>query len=167
VFDNEIDAKRLLRELRILRMLRNHEAIVDMVDLLPPTDPNTFNTIILVFEFVDTDLSKLIQSDQYFTTLHVQYMLYQIMLGLKYMHSGNVAHRDLKPANILVNEDCTLKICDFGLARGITENVEQPKPFSEEHLDEPKDKKSRNTKNKKKTKERIDSTCSNTVVSCT
>lgn len=156
VFDNEIDAKRLLRELRILRMLRHHEAIVDLVDILPPKDPNTFNTIILVFEFVDTDLSKLIQSDQYFTTLHVQYMLYQILLGLKYMHSGNVAHRDLKPANILVNEDCTLKICDFGLARGITENIEQPKPVSEVHLDEPKDNKSgRKTKTKNKPKREL------------
>jgi serine/threonine protein kinase len=37
--------------------------------------------------------------------------------GLKYIHSANVLHRDLKPSNILVNSNCDLKICDFGLAR--------------------------------------------------
>lgn len=37
--------------------------------------------------------------------------------GLKYIHSANVLHRDLKPNNILVNRECDLVICDFGLAR--------------------------------------------------
>lgn len=39
---------------------------------------------------------------------------------MKYLHSANVIHRDLKPANVLVNEDCSVKICDFGLARSIS-----------------------------------------------
>jgi mitogen-activated protein kinase 1/3 len=43
---------------------------------------------------------------------------------LKYIHSANVIHRDLKPSNILVNATCELKICDFGLARGIVDNLE-------------------------------------------
>lgn len=47
----------------------------------------------------------------------VQYFLYQILRGLKYVHSAGVVHRDLKPSNILINENCDLKICDFGLAR--------------------------------------------------
>lgn len=137
IFDNEVDAKRLLRELRILRALRHHEAIIDIVDIIPPADILKFNTLSIVFEFVDTDLSKLIASDQYFTTLHVQYMVYQILLGLKYMHTAKIAHRDLKPANLLVNEDCSLKICDFGLARGTTENFKQPVPKSRAYLPEP------------------------------
>jgi len=66
--------------------------------------------------------------------LRVQYMIYQILLGLKYMHSAKIAHRDLKPANILVNEDCSLKICDFGLARGTLENFKHPEPQSAEWL---------------------------------
>ncbi len=37
---------------------------------------------------------------------------------MKYVHSASVVHRDLKPGNLLVNSDCELKICDFGLARG-------------------------------------------------
>ena len=46
------------------------------------------------------------------------------------MHSANVLHRDLKPANVLVNEDCTVKICDFGLARSIS-GVESASVFFE------------------------------------
>ena len=48
---------------------------------------------------------------------HVCYFLYQILRGLKYIHSANVLHRDLKPSNLLLNTTCDLKICDFGLAR--------------------------------------------------
>jgi len=36
------------------------------------------------------------------------------------LHESKVIHRDLKPANILVNEDCSVKLCDYGLARSIT-----------------------------------------------
>ena len=41
----------------------------------------------------------------------------QLLRGLKYIHSANVLHRDLKPSNLLLNANCDLKICDFGLAR--------------------------------------------------
>ena len=46
-----------------------------------------------------------------------QFFIYQVLRGLKYIHSANVIHRDLKPRNLLVNSNCDLKICDFGLAR--------------------------------------------------
>jgi mitogen-activated protein kinase 3 len=52
----------------------------------------------------------------------LQYFLYQLLRGLKYIHSANVIHRDLKPSNLLLNANCDLKICDFGLARPNTEN---------------------------------------------
>jgi len=45
--------------------------------------------------------------------------VYNLFCAVRYLHSANVLHRDLKPANILVNEDCSVKICDFGLARSI------------------------------------------------
>jgi mitogen-activated protein kinase 1/3 len=124
VFQTETDAKRLLRELRILRILRNHDSIVTLYDIVPPTDAKKFAALTLIFEFVDADLGKIFRTNQFFTTLHVQYMLYQVLLGLKYMHSAAIVHRDLKPANILINEDCSIKICDFGLARGFSEEVQ-------------------------------------------
>jgi mitogen-activated protein kinase 1/3 len=46
-------------------------------------------------------------------------VVYNLICAVRYLHSANVLHRDLKPANILVNEDCSVKICDFGLARSI------------------------------------------------
>lgn len=128
IFNNGVDAKRLLREIRILRAFRNHDAIINMVAIIPPSDLVSFNVLSIVFEFVDTDMAKLINSDQCFSTLHIQYMTYQILLGVKYIHSAGIAHRDIKPANILVNEDCSIRICDFGLARGLTENFETPVP---------------------------------------
>jgi mitogen-activated protein kinase 15 len=51
--------------------------------------------------------------------VHNRYIMYQIIKGMKYLHSASVIHRDLKPSNILVNSDCHIKICDFGLARSL------------------------------------------------
>merc|ERR1711957_466008 len=50
-----------------------------------------------------------------------QYFMHQLLLGSLYMHSANIIHRDLKPSNVLLNKNCGLKICDFGLARGYEE----------------------------------------------
>ena len=73
---------------------------------------DVLSDLYMVFEFHDTDLYKLIVSAQFLTTPHVQTFVYQLLVGMKYVHSSNVVHRDLKPANILVNEDCSLKVRD-------------------------------------------------------
>ena len=70
------------------------------------------------------DLHQIIKSGQILTNEHVQYFLYQILRGMKFIHSACVIHRDLKPGNLLVNADCELKICDFGLARGFESRPE-------------------------------------------
>jgi mitogen-activated protein kinase 1/3 len=115
-FDNLTNAKRLLREIKILRML-SHPNVIGFKGLLAPINPQSFTDLLIAFEFFETDLQKLIHSDQPFTNDHVQYFLYQILIGINYIHSAQVIHRDLKPANILVNSDCALSLCDFGLAR--------------------------------------------------
>eukprot|EP00479_Gromia_sphaerica_P005527 TRINITY_DN1657_c0_g1_i4.p2 TRINITY_DN1657_c0_g1~~TRINITY_DN1657_c0_g1_i4.p2 ORF type:complete len:125 (+),score=18.73 TRINITY_DN1657_c0_g1_i4:486-860(+) len=66
VFANLVEAKRLLRELRILRVLSKHNQIVEIIDLLPPKDMGTFDTLYIVFEYVDTDLAKLIGTHSVF-----------------------------------------------------------------------------------------------------
>ncbi|OQS01390.1 mitogen-activated protein kinase [Achlya hypogyna] len=134
VFDQEVDCKRLYREIYILRHLR-HSEVITLLDVLEPPNLETFKDLYLVFEFVDTDLHKLIMSPQYLTTRHIQLFLYQLLCGLKYIHSANVIHRDMKPANILLNEDCTLKICDFGLARVVDAAIykDQGEPVSPQY----------------------------------
>ena len=66
---------------------------------------------------MQSDLHKIIVSPQPLTIDHVKVFVYQILRGLRYLHSANILHRDIKPGNLLVNSNCILKICDFGLAR--------------------------------------------------
>mmetsp|Transcript_24108 Transcript_24108/g.52601 ORF Transcript_24108/g.52601 Transcript_24108/m.52601 type:complete len:460 (+) Transcript_24108:190-1569(+) len=115
-FDHLTDTKRTLREIKILRHFC-HENIIRIKDILRPTSADRFDDVYLVSELMDTDLHQIIASPQPLTDDHCQYFLYQILRGLKYIHSAHVLHRDLKPSNLLLNGNCDLKICDFGLAR--------------------------------------------------
>lgn len=69
--------------------------------------------------YLDIDLYKVIKSGQQLSDEHIQYMIYQILKGLKYLHSAGIMHRDLKPSNLLSTERCDVKMCDFGLSRKI------------------------------------------------
>eukprot|EP01059_Diplonema_ambulator_P008500 TRINITY_DN18139_c0_g1_i2.p1 TRINITY_DN18139_c0_g1~~TRINITY_DN18139_c0_g1_i2.p1 ORF type:complete len:377 (+),score=126.85 TRINITY_DN18139_c0_g1_i2:105-1235(+) len=117
VFNDLVDGKRILRELMLLSFL-NHENIISIKDILRPVDKDTFEDIYFVSELMDTDLHQIIRSKQKLTDEHHQYFIYQALRALKYIHSANILHRDLKPGNLLVNGNCDLLICDFGLARG-------------------------------------------------
>uniref|UniRef100_A0A0X3PRX8 mitogen-activated protein kinase n=1 Tax=Schistocephalus solidus TaxID=70667 RepID=A0A0X3PRX8_SCHSO len=115
-FDNAEYAKRTYRELAILSHM-DHENIICMIDAFSPQSTfDTFNEIYLVTPMLAADLRAIISS-QGLTDEHICFLVYQMLRGLKYMHSAGIIHRDLKPSNIAVNEDCELKIIDFGLAR--------------------------------------------------
>ncbi|KAG4198670.1 hypothetical protein ERO13_A05G100700v2 [Gossypium hirsutum] len=120
-FDNHMDAKRTLREIKLLRHL-DHENVIAIRDVIPPPLRRDFNDVYIALELMDTDLHQIIRSNQSLSEEHCQYFLYQLLRGLKYIHSANVIHRDLKPSNLLLNANCDLKICDFGLARPASEN---------------------------------------------
>jgi len=71
-------------------------------------------------EFAESDLKKILKSTINLEILHIQTIVYNLLCAIKYLHESKVIHRDLKPANILANEDCSVKLCDYGLARSIT-----------------------------------------------
>merc|ERR1711970_1469054 len=119
-FDNVVDAKRMLREIKLLRHLQ-HENIVKIKDILPPPSLENFKDMYILYELMDTDLHQIIRSSQPLSDEHGQFFIYQLLRGLKYIHSANVLHRDLNPSNILLNANCDLRICDFGLARTSSE----------------------------------------------
>ncbi|KAJ3908274.1 kinase-like domain-containing protein [Lentinula edodes] len=110
-FSTPVLSKRTYRELKLLKHIQ-HENIISLSDVfISPLEDLYFVT-----ELLGTDLHRLLTSRP-LEKQFIQYFLYQILRGLKYVHSAGVVHRDLKPSNILVNENCDLKICDFGLAR--------------------------------------------------
>ncbi|KAJ7733251.1 kinase-like protein [Mycena maculata] len=116
VFDKIQLAKRALREITLLRHFTGHANITGLIDakMISPDS----NEIYIFMEPMEADLHQIIKSGQTLTGEHVQYFVYQILRGMKFVHSASVIHRDLKPGNLLVNADCELKICDFGLSRG-------------------------------------------------
>eukprot|EP00760_Papus_ankaliazontas_P015234 PhM_4_TR16426/c0_g1_i1/m.36234/K14512/MPK6; mitogen-activated protein kinase 6 len=122
IFKDMGDAKRILREIQLLRFI-DHGNLCGVRSVFAPEQKSIFRDVYLVFELFDTDLNTVIRSKQQLEEEHMKYFVYQILCGLKYLHSGRVMHRDLKPANLLVNLNCDLKICDFGLARGFKEGA--------------------------------------------
>lgn len=126
IFEKDFEfQKRILREIKILKHF-DHENIISLMDLIPPRSFDKFTDVYIVTDLMETDLRQIIKSDQHLSDQHIQYFLYQILRALKYIHSANVLHRDLKPSNILLNADCELKICDFGLSRGIDFETDNP-----------------------------------------
>ena len=118
IFDDETDCKRILREITLLRKLK-HPCVVELIEVLLPYNRKHFTTIYVVMEFAESDLKKVLRSTINLEVLHIQTIVYNLLCAIKYLHESKVIHRDLKPANILINEDCSVKLCDYGLARSI------------------------------------------------
>ncbi|XP_076469740.1 mitogen-activated protein kinase 14-like [Babylonia areolata] len=115
-FQTAIHAKRTYRELRMLKHM-NHENVINLLDCFTPNKGiDEFSDVYMVTPLMGADLNNIFKT-QRLSDDHVQFLVYQILRGLKYIHSAGIIHRDLKPSNIAVNEDCELKILDFGLAR--------------------------------------------------
>ena len=130
IFTSTLDAKRILREIRILTYLK-HENIIDLIDIWATTDYENFTSIVLVLDLMDTDMYQIINSQQPLLVDHHKYFIYQLLRGLKFIHSAGILHRDLKPGNLMLKANCDLKIGDFGLARVANSNDETTELLSE------------------------------------
>nr|XP_029486252.1 mitogen-activated protein kinase 12-like isoform X4 [Oncorhynchus nerka] len=115
-FQSKLFAKRAYRELRLLKHMK-HENVIGLLDVFTSEiSLDRFHDFYLVMPLMGTDLGKLMKMER-LSQERVQFLVYQMLKGLKYIHSAGIIHRDLKPGNLSVNEDCELKILDFGLAR--------------------------------------------------
>ncbi|KWU46128.1 putative MAP kinase [Rhodotorula sp. JG-1b] len=131
-FDHSMFCLRTLREIKLLRWF-NHENIISILDIIKPTSLDSFSEVYLIQELMETDLHRVIRSQE-LSDDHCQYFLYQTLRGLKALHSAAVLHRDLKPSNLLLNANCDLKICDFGLARSAMSSETEAVGFMTEYV---------------------------------
>lgn len=123
IFRHESLTKSALREISMLKHF-SHDNILSIKDIIIPLRENaeesdiTRGDVYLVTDKMDLDLGELLRTPTEIDVEQRRFFIYQILRGLKCVHSAQVLHRDLKPGNILINSTCDLKICDFGLARG-------------------------------------------------
>lgn len=114
-FRNITDAQRTFREIMYLQAFSDHPNVVTLLNVLKADSDKDFY---LVFGHMDTDLHVVIRG-KLLLDVHIRWVMYQLLLALACMHSGEVIHRDLKPSNILLNDNCDVRLCDFGLARSV------------------------------------------------
>ncbi|KAG5646769.1 hypothetical protein DXG03_002455 [Asterophora parasitica] len=120
-FDHSMFCLRTLRELKLLKFLSEagvSENIISILDIVKPPSIEQFKEVYLIQELMETDMHRVIRT-QDLSDDHAQYFIYQTLRALKALHSADVIHRDLKPSNLLLNANCDLKVCDFGLARSV------------------------------------------------
>ncbi|KAI6709558.1 negative regulator of the PHO system [Marssonina coronariae] len=103
-----------IREISLMKELK-HESIVSLHDVI-----HTENKLMLVFEYMDKDLKKYMDTVGDRGALPpatIKSFMHQLLLGIDFCHTNRVLHRDLKPQNLLINNKGQLKLGDFGLAR--------------------------------------------------
>ncbi|CAG8588239.1 3197_t:CDS:1, partial [Dentiscutata heterogama] len=103
-----------IREISLMKELK-HPNIVKLKDVI-----HTENKLMLVFEYMDQDLKKYMDTHGNHGALDpvtIKSFMYQMLRGIDFCHENRVLHRDLKPQNLLINKAGQLKLADFGLAR--------------------------------------------------
>jgi len=122
-FINSTDAQRTYREVMYLKALKGHDNIIQLLSVIK-ADNN--RDLYLVFDYMETDLHAVIRTN-ILTDIHMVYVTYQLLKALKFIHSAGIIHRDIKPSNLLINSDCHVRLCDFGLSRSLADidNINQ------------------------------------------
>ncbi|XP_008569889.1 PREDICTED: mitogen-activated protein kinase 15 isoform X2 [Galeopterus variegatus] len=122
-FRDKTDAQRTFREIMLLQEFGDHPNIIRLLDVIRAENDRD---IYLVFESMDTDLNAVIRKGGLLQDVHKRYIFYQLLRATKFIHSGHVIHRDQKPSNVLLDASCLVKLCDFGLARSLSNLPEGP-----------------------------------------
>ncbi|XP_077530417.1 serine/threonine-protein kinase D3-like isoform X2 [Haemaphysalis longicornis] len=110
----------LKNEVAILQNIR-HPGVVDLEKMFETTE-----RIFVVMEKLKGDMLEMILSSEKgrLSERTTRFLIYQILIALKHLHSKNIVHCDLKPENVLLSSDSEfpqVKLCDFGFARIIGE----------------------------------------------
>lgn len=138
---SNLRALRAYRELKVLEHFKEfpHPNVLGLREALchnSAVPGKHWQHLYLVVEKMDTTLEQAIRHTGHaITDVHVQHIMFQLLAGVHHLHSAGVWHRDLKPANILLNEDdCTLKICDFGLSRDEVDPEDPTSPHATNYV---------------------------------
>lgn len=144
IFRDHVDAKRILREVSILRQITEHTHIVRLIDVICPDDLLYFQDFFIVMDCCPYDLKAFIKyhlkNEKVVSLSMIREIMFQILCGLKVCKDHQIVHRDIKPANILMTEGhrgLRVKICDFGLARDL--NTVTPRTTKNSHEKEGND----------------------------
>lgn len=108
----------------------NHDNIIKLYNVIRAENNKD---IYLVFEYMDIDLHTVIR-ENILKDKHKQYIVYQVAKAIKYLHNAELLHRDLKPSNVLLNADCLVKVCDFGLVRSVAKFEDQEPAIMSEYV---------------------------------
>ncbi|CAM9127342.1 unnamed protein product [Hapterophycus canaliculatus] len=128
-FRNATDAQRTFREVMYLQALAGHDNLIRLQHVVKAENGRD---IYLTFDHMETDLHAVVRAN-ILEEIHKKYIIYQLVKALKFMHSANLLHRDIKPSNLLLNSDCHVKLCDFGLCRNIAETT-GPQPHLTDYV---------------------------------
>uniref|UniRef100_A0A2R8NBZ2 mitogen-activated protein kinase n=1 Tax=Callithrix jacchus TaxID=9483 RepID=A0A2R8NBZ2_CALJA len=139
-FRDKTDAQRTFREITLLQEFGEHPNIISLLDVIRAQNDRD---IYLVFECMgcsptstpqtgactlspETDLNAVIRKGGLLQDVHVRCIFSQLLRATRFLHSGHIVHRDQKPSNVLLDANCTVKLCDFGLARSLRDLPEGP-----------------------------------------
>jgi serine/threonine protein kinase len=133
---NNQSLKYILREISVLThvsRVKNNIYSSKLFDLRThKNDSDAIVGVFMVLDYMPGDLKKLIRytNPDNLKQNHILVVLYNMLCGLNFLHSANLIHRDVKPGNILIDDNCNIKFCDFGLSRGTVEKKTRKRSLS-------------------------------------